>query len=611
MRENKHRVFWPGWITRGRICGQGYGSLWELWQENGQKTATVKYITVPRSALETEALLAQGKSREYIRAYYEYLCRGADEEYAVSEELRACRHVALYRDIRKERAADGLGWDILLMMDNLLPVDRCMTAPTEEQAVKLARQICIALEDSSCRGLLHGRITPRCIFRDANGSFQLGGFAGEYCDELGDFRAPEVAENKFADTRSDVYSLGMVLYWLLNDRRFPGKDRFALRIGSEQLKAIILKAIAPRAEDRYQTPAELRGALNAIAAQKKEVPVVVPRKRSGMPLLAAAALVMVIMALVLLRPSDRRQEEANPSQTLCPHDVWIEADCENPKICRLCNEVIGNALGHKWLDATCVYPKTCEVCGAEAGRAAGHQWTDATCISPRICKVCGEETGSAAGHQWLDATCISPRTCRVCGEETGSTADHIWMEATYTSAKKCSICSITEGQPKENPLVEFIRERLPIVTYVLGPEQRIYGYADSALAQKVDAYYIESDQAEIVITDISKDGTALKIRFRTSTVEDTYDTLWFSFDDIFALDGIEISYHTTTDWLPTYRLQQGNDELTRYGGLEAGWNFYVLGDQESGRSVIYYTIVKRTVYGLSVKGKIALVNTTP
>ena len=272
MMDEKNRVSWPGWITEKRICGQGSGSLWKLSRGNGKESAMVKYISVPWNAWETEELRRQGKSPEHIRAYYDYICRNADAEYDVSRELEGCRHVAVYRDIRKSRTADGLGWEIYLMMDPVTPIDRFARDLSEVEILKMGRQICMALEDSNRAGLLHGRITPRCIFRDEKGDYLLGGFAGEHFGDLGDFRAPEVAESKFSDSRADVYSLGLVLYWLLNDRKLPGRNLAAPKNGSEKLKTVVMKAIAPQVSDRYQTPEELGAALESLVEKRRKRP---------------------------------------------------------------------------------------------------------------------------------------------------------------------------------------------------------------------------------------------------------------------------------------------------------------------------------------------------
>ena len=161
-----------------------------------------------------------------------------------------------------------------------------------------------------------------------------------------------------------------------------------------------------------------------------------------------------------------------------PFDVhthtWIDANCENPKTCKVCRETEGEAGGHVWTDATCEAPKTCSICKLTEGEALGHDFgeaacgtagtctrcnlttesidhvfADATCTAPKTCTRTGCEAteGEALGHDYADATCTAPKTCKVCGETDGEPAGHTWVDATCTESKYCSVCNIKEGEP--------------------------------------------------------------------------------------------------------------------------------------------------------------------
>lgn len=53
-----------------------------------------------------------------------------------------------------------------------------------------------------------------------------------------------------------------------------------------------------------------------------------------------------------------------------------------------------------------------------------HEFEDATCTEPKICKVCGEIDGKALGHDWQEANCENPKTCKRCGETEGEALGH-------------------------------------------------------------------------------------------------------------------------------------------------------------------------------------------
>ena len=141
-----------------------------------------------------------------------------------------------------------------------------------------------------------GDIKPENILCDSTGVFKLGDF-GIACNLEGiagsltrigseNYIAPEIVYSRKYNRRVDIYSLGLVLYSLLNERRLPfwpeGKEiitagerhaAFSRRIKGEKIPPpqncsakmakIILKACAFNADDRYSSAAEMKKELEA------------------------------------------------------------------------------------------------------------------------------------------------------------------------------------------------------------------------------------------------------------------------------------------------------------------------------------------------------------
>ena len=102
-----------------------------------------------------------------------------------------------------------------------------------EQALKLAIQIAGALEEAHSKGILHRDLKPSNILVTAKGAAKLLDFGlaklavdSDATQTMADglmgtpmYMAPEQAEGKPADRRSDVFSFGAVLYEMLAGRR--------------------------------------------------------------------------------------------------------------------------------------------------------------------------------------------------------------------------------------------------------------------------------------------------------------------------------------------------------------------------------------------------------
>jgi serine/threonine protein kinase len=168
---------------------------------------------------------------------------------------------------------------------------------TREQVIKLGIDICTALDLCSKNGIIHRDIKDENIFISKDGIFKLGDFGiakelsktGKAASMRGTplYMAPEVFRGEKYDAAVDIYSLGIVLYKLLNGGRMPfmppypqlikfkdAEEALEKRISGEQLSppafaeqvlsSVILKACANKPEDRYFSATEMKQALEQI-----------------------------------------------------------------------------------------------------------------------------------------------------------------------------------------------------------------------------------------------------------------------------------------------------------------------------------------------------------
>jgi serine/threonine protein kinase/Tfp pilus assembly protein PilF len=171
-----------------------------------------------------------------------------------------------------------------------------------EDAMKLALQIAAALEEAHGRGILHRDLKPGNILVTGKGAAKLVdfGLAKLITDSESDvtktiegtvmgtaaYMAPEQAEGKPLDARSDIFSFGAVLYEMLSGTRVfggtstaqvlsavlrdePAPLPAALKIPAE-LDRVIRRCLRKAPAERFQSMAEVKGALGQISARTSE-----------------------------------------------------------------------------------------------------------------------------------------------------------------------------------------------------------------------------------------------------------------------------------------------------------------------------------------------------
>jgi len=150
-----------------------------------------------------------------------------------------------------------------------------------QRAVEAAIQIADAIADAHANGFVHGGLSPESVAMTqrghakipafelaAHGGFDSAGGPGEV--RLLDYLAPEEAGGQPADDRSDIYSVGAILYEMLTARRPNPKGAAAPSAANHhvppELDDIVLRAVAPNPASRPQSAASFAAELRALTA---------------------------------------------------------------------------------------------------------------------------------------------------------------------------------------------------------------------------------------------------------------------------------------------------------------------------------------------------------
>ncbi len=291
-------ISWPGWETVELIGSGNFGVVYKVrrFVSGEEQTAAVKVISIPHEESDIRQMLNDGYDEESITAIYKDHLQSIISEYSLMKKLSECPNIVKCDDVRSIQHDNGIGWDVYIKMELLTPLaDALPEKITEEITIKLAKDICNALVMCNKNDVLHRDIKPQNIFASDSGNYKLGDFGiskiaqkTSYGTHVGTpkYMAPEVYNNQPYGIGADIYSLGLVLYWMLNERRMPflpvsrkitmtmdeeakvrrlsGEKLPTPANGSDELKRIVLKACAFNPQDRYKTPQQMLTALNSI-----------------------------------------------------------------------------------------------------------------------------------------------------------------------------------------------------------------------------------------------------------------------------------------------------------------------------------------------------------
>lgn len=289
-----------GYTVDEKIGSGSFGTVYKVSKSNisGTYTRALKHITIPTKKQYIDVLNSMGGDHSKADNYFAEVLKRVTGEIQIISQLSetGCKNIVRYYENDIVETPPPKTYDIYILMEYLTPFDDFVfnNELKVSDVIKLGKDILAALVSCHSQNIIHRDIKDDNIFIGTDNTYKLGDFGvskllndrsrAESMKGTPNYIAPEVylGKEKY-DNTVDLYSLGIVLYRLLNKLRFPflpdypnsydsnnEEQAFEKRIKGEipnlpinaknELGQVILKAISNR-KDRFNSADEFLKAL--------------------------------------------------------------------------------------------------------------------------------------------------------------------------------------------------------------------------------------------------------------------------------------------------------------------------------------------------------------
>jgi serine/threonine protein kinase/Tfp pilus assembly protein PilF len=222
---------------------------------------------------------------------------------------RKIRHknVCQMYDLNKEEGTHYITMEYVDGKD-LKSMIRMMGQLSAGKTIYIAKQVCEGLTEAHRLGVVHRDLKPQNIMVDEDGNARIMDFgiarslktkgitATGVMIGTPEYMSPEQVEGKEVDQRSDIYSLGVILYEMVTGKvPFEGDTPFTIGVKHksetpkdpkelntqlpEELNRVILRCLEKDREKRYQSAGEVRAELVRIEKGIPTTEIEIPKKK--------------------------------------------------------------------------------------------------------------------------------------------------------------------------------------------------------------------------------------------------------------------------------------------------------------------------------------------
>jgi eukaryotic-like serine/threonine-protein kinase len=281
-----------------------------------------------------------------------------------SNELRLARKIAQRNVCKMFDLGEAEGAHFITMEyvqgEDLKSMIRMAAGLSIGAVLSIGKQICDGLAEAHALGVVHRDLKPQNIMIDKGGNAKIMDFGiARSMREKGitgpsvligtpEYMSPEQAEAKEVDQRSDIYSLGIILYEMATGHvPFEGDTPLSIAMKHkgeapknpkqfnphipDDLAGVILKCLEKDRSQRYQTASDVRAELERIekglpTAERvaperkpftsKQITVSFPLKKLIIPVAAILTLAVIGIALIKFLPKKAALPPAPPQRSI-------------------------------------------------------------------------------------------------------------------------------------------------------------------------------------------------------------------------------------------------------------------------------------------------------
>lgn len=287
------------WKVIDEIGRGAYGIVYLAENGDTHELNAVKVIRLPGDREDVDLLLKSLGDEHSVRDYYLDLVSAFDNEIKTLEQFKDSGNIVRITNSYIQESREEIGWVIFIFMEYLndFAGNGFFDNQTESDVIKLGIDVCNALDVCEQNNIIHRDLKPDNILVDNDGNYKVCDFGvAKKLEDINktntvrgtfEYMAPEIYHGQKSGHRADIYSLGMIMYRMMNNgfapfidtgkqmllysdreqalvRRMSGEAIPKPLNGSDALAEVILKACAYMPEDRYESASRFREDLISI-----------------------------------------------------------------------------------------------------------------------------------------------------------------------------------------------------------------------------------------------------------------------------------------------------------------------------------------------------------